>query len=232
METLASINELFPSTTQAGPGTKNTVEELGSEDFLTLLVAQLKNQDPTKPMDNMQFMGQLAQFSTVAGIQEMQDGFSDLAASMYANQTLQAASLVGRDVVTEGNVGNLVTYTNADGESISMLNATIDFGGSTSGGQIYIQDLQGRLVYSAALPASTGDTMPVQWNGKDSDGNPLPAGSYRISAEAMINGQTQSVSVYAHQRVMSVAVDQTTGGVSLNLENGQSVNIAAVKEFL
>lgn len=232
METLASINELFPSSAPVGPGSKNTVEELGSEDFLTLMVAQLKNQDPTKPMDNMQFMGQLAQFSTVAGIQEMQEGFSDLAASMTANQTVQAAGLVGRDVVTEGNVGNLVNYTNAEGESISLLNATIDFGGSTSGGQIYIQDLQGRLVYSADLPASTSSTMPVQWNGLDSSGNALPPGSYRVSAEATIGGQNQSVSVYAHQRVVSVAIDQVTGGVSLNLENGQSVAVNAVKEFL
>lgn len=232
METLASINELFPASTQLQKTSANSVDEMGSEDFLTLMVAQLKNQDPTKPMDNMQFMGQLAQFSTVAGIQEMQVGFSDLASALYANQTLQAASLVGREVVTAGNVGNLAPTGSSEAESALALNATIDFGGSTSGGQVFIQDLHGRLVYSAALPPSSSGTMPIQWNGMDTEGNPLPPGSYRVSAEAIINGQSQAVSVHAHQQVASVAVNQATGGVSLNLTNGNSVNIDAVKSFL
>ena len=67
MDTLASINELFPSTSPASAAKANSVEDMGSDDFLTLMVAQLENQDPTKPMDNMAFMSQLAQFKTPSG---------------------------------------------------------------------------------------------------------------------------------------------------------------------
>jgi len=230
MDSLASINELFPPSTPLGNEKANSVEDMGSDDFLALMVAQLENQDPTKPMDNMQFMGQLAQFGTVSGIQELNAGFSGLSNALSGGQALQAASLVGRDVVTDTNVGTLQAV---DGEDSGFaLDATVDFGGSSAGGTLYVQDLAGRLVYSAALPPTSGGDLKVRWDGTDAQGNLLAPGSYRVSAESVVGGQSTSVSVYAHQRVESVAVDGAQGAVTLNLGNGSDVSLEQVKQFL
>ncbi len=234
MTTLAGINELFPSTT-AVANPPNSIDEMGSEAFLTLMVAQLQNQDPTKPLDNMDFMGQLAQFGTVSGIQELNAGFGGLATALSANQALQATGLVGRDIVTEGNIGLLrpVAGTGAEGEAPALaLDATVAFTDNTSAATLYIQDASGRLVYSAALPPNAGTDFRVQWDGRDSSGEQLAAGAYRVSVEAVANGQAVTVPVHAHQRVDSIAINAGTGEVTLNLDIGQSVALSAVKSIL
>jgi flagellar basal-body rod modification protein FlgD len=232
MDSLTSINELFPPSTPLGNEKAGSVEDMGSDDFLTLMVAQLENQDPSKPMDNMQFMGQLAQFGTVSGIQELNAGFSGLSNALSGGQALQAASLVGRSVVTDSNLGSLSEMADADGELGLVLDATVEFGGSTSGGNFFVQDLAGRLVYSSVLPPSAGGQLPVRWDGRNAQGELLPPGTYRVSAEAVVDGQSTAVSVYAHQRVDSVAVDGAQGAVSLNLANGSNVALEQVKQFL
>ena len=70
---------------------KKSSTELGQQDFLSLMTAQLKNQDPTKPLDNNEFMSQMAQFSTVSGISDLNKSFATFASSLYSNQSLQAA---------------------------------------------------------------------------------------------------------------------------------------------
>lgn len=232
MDSLASINELFPPSTPLGNQKAGSVEDMGSDDFLTLMVAQLENQDPTKPMDNMQFMGQLAQFGTVSGIQELNQGFSGLSNALSGNQALQAASLVGRNVVTDSNLGQLAETVDADGQPALVLDATVDFGSSTSGGTFYVQDLAGRLIYSSGLPPSAGGQLPVRWDGRNAQGELVAPGTYRVSAEAIVGGQSTAVSVYAHQRVDSVAVEGGGGAVTLNLGNGSNVQLDQVKQFL
>ena len=71
-------------------------QELNQTDFIELLVAQVKNQDPSKPMEPSQFMNQLAQFSTVNGVQELKGSFDGLAEKLSSGQSIQAAGLVGR----------------------------------------------------------------------------------------------------------------------------------------
>lgn len=231
MDALPGINELFPPREASTSNQPNSVEEMGSQDFLALMVAQLENQDPTKPMDNMQFMGQLAQFGTVSGIQEMNDSFSGLSSAINGNQALQAAGLVGRDVVTEGNIGTLRAIgVSEDNELALALDATVEFPDAASAATFFVQDSSGRLVYSAPLPPSSGGEVRVQWDGRNSEGELMEPGAYQISAEAVVNGEAQTVVVNAHQQVESVAVDPARG-VSLNLANGQSVQMDEVKSF-
>ena len=229
MTDLTKINELFPPRNAANARGASSVEELGSDAFLQLMVAQLENQDPTKPIDNGEFVAQLAQFGTVSGIQELNDGFAGLSASLAASQGWQAAGLIGRGVVTDGNIGQL--RSGSDPESRALL-ATVDFEGNTAGGTFYVQDLSGRLVYSAPLPAGVSGELQIAWDGRNERGELMPEGSYRVSAEAQVNGQSQGLSVYAHQQVVSVAIDSTTGGVTLNLGNGASVPVSQVRQFL
>jgi len=79
--------------------------ELGQEDFMTLMIAQFRNQDPMKPMENGEFLGQLAQFGTVSGIDELHGEFAGLRSSIQSEQALQAANLVGHTVLAESDTG-------------------------------------------------------------------------------------------------------------------------------
>ncbi|MFK7828972.1 MAG: flagellar hook assembly protein FlgD [Congregibacter sp.] len=232
MTDLATINELFPTRTESTDRATNSVDELGSDAFLQLMVAQMENQDPTKPIENTEFVAQLAQFGTVSGVQELNESFAGLSSSLASSQSWQAASLVDRSVVTESNLGQLEAFVGPDGEVQMGLAATVDFEGTAAGGNIYVQDLTGRLVYSTALPSGVTGELQVQWDGLDNDGKPMEPGSYRISAESALNGQNTAIPVYAHQRVDSVAIDSTSGGVTLNLSGGGSVAVNEVKQFL
>jgi flagellar basal-body rod modification protein FlgD len=231
MEPVSPFSEIFPQRNAGPANAANSVEELGSEDFLTLMVAQLENQDPSKPMDNMQFIAQLAQFGSVSGIQELNESFAGLSAAVSGNQALQAAGLVGRSVVTDTNVGLLQEAFDADGESVLSLDATVDYGSGASSGNLVVQDLTGRVVYTTSLPPGEGD-LKVRWDGRDAQGNLMPPGRYRISAEGQVNGQSRGLSVYAHQPVQSVAIDGATGRVTLELGSGEEVSIDQVKAFL
>lgn len=221
MDAVPSLTELFPTPQSTTRGT-NSPDELGQDDFMTLMVAQLENQDPTKPMDNFEFLSQIAQFGTVNGIQDLQSGLSDLSGALLSNQALQAADLVGREVVTGSNIGAL----GKEGE----LNAEIDLPQTAAGVTLYIQDAGGRLVGTQALGPASG-TLNVQWDGNDGNGDRMPPGVYRLSAEAEIAGQNQAVSVYAHQRVESVTVDPSGFGTKINLAGGNQVSMAEINRI-
>jgi len=223
MELTPGISDLFPTSSSVAGG-KNNVDELGQKDFMTLMVAQLENQDPTKPMDNFQFLAQIAQFGTVSGIQELQQSFSSLSGALYANQALDAAGLIGRQVATSSNVGAL-----SEG---GVLGATVDLPNDASSVTLYVQDMNGRLVHSQAIGPMNAGEVKVQWDGTDGEGNFLPPGQYRISAEAMIRGQNQAVSVYAHHLVESITVDGGGSGLLLNLAGGIQVGMSGIRSFL
>jgi flagellar basal-body rod modification protein FlgD len=222
MQEIQGINELFPSTAPVAKG--SAADEMGMEDFLTLMVAQLENQDPSKPMENTDFLGQIAQFSTVSGIEGLQTSFADLSGSLYANQAVEAASLVGRQVITNSNVALFTP-----GESIG---GTIDLPANTSQMSVYVQDMSGALVYSQTLGPQGAGEQPFSWDGTNGDGDMLDPGRYRISAEALIDGATQAVSVYSHQRVESVSVGNSGASLTMNLKGGGSASMTDVRGFL
>lgn len=229
MTDLNVLNELFPTRVESTQLETSSAEDLGSDAFLELMVAQLENQDPSAPLDPGDFTAQLAQFGTVSGIQELNENFNALGASLNANQGWQAAALVGTGVVTDSNVGQLFETGE---EGALSLKATVDFGAGGTGGQLYVQDLAGRLVYSAPLPGGVSGELPVEWNGLDIDGEPVAPGNYRVSAETIRDGQSIAIPVYTHQQVASVAIDSTSGQVSLNLSDGTTVSVDEVREFL
>ncbi|PLW68415.1 flagellar hook assembly protein FlgD [Pseudohalioglobus lutimaris] len=222
MQSTSALSELFP--TPAAKTATNDASELGQDDFMELMVAQLENQDPTKPMDNFEFLSQIAQFGTVNGIQGLQDSFSEMTTRMQASQVVGAAALVGSKVLTETNIGML------DGEN--ALEATVSVPGDSAGVQLYVQDMSGRLLHTRELGSRPSGEYKVQWDGADGDGNLLPPGAYRVSAEALIGGQTRALSVHTHALVESVNVDPSTQGVQLNLAGGEQVSLSSVKAFL
>jgi len=106
---MPEISILQDAGLTAPPPEENSRTELGQQDFLELMITQFKNQDPFEPMDNGDFLGQLAQFSTVSGIESLNQGFAGLSESMQSDQILQAASLVGHTILASTPVGHQVS---------------------------------------------------------------------------------------------------------------------------
>lgn len=224
---LAALN---PPASAAKSSKPQTVEDMGSEQFLALMVAQLENQDPTKPMDNLAMMNQLAQFGTVGGIQDLNEAFAGLKSTLTGSQTMQAANMVGRYVASDSNLGSTVLLgATADGQPVYGLQASADMGPSSQGGTFFIQDMAGQLVATGPI-AGGGGTQLIQWDGRNSEGQLMPPGQYRVSAESFFGGQSQSVPAYAHDQVLSVSVG-SDGQTTLNLAGGQSLRVSEVKEF-
>ena len=206
------------------------VSDMGSDDFLALMIAQMKNQDPTKPMDQMAFMSQLAQFGTLSGVQELNGSFGELSTNLTGAQAVQASSLVGRSVAMNTQVASLSPVgRNEAGDTVCMLSATVDMGVQSDGGIFEVHDGAGRLIFSGQLPAGSGN-VPVVWDGEAADGSPLPPGEYSVSARVERGGSLRDARVYGHDMVVSVAIG-SGNQVTLNLASGRSVDVSDVREF-
>ena len=217
------------SRSSSGSGAQG-VEDMGSQDFLALMIAQMENQDPTQPMDQLAFMSQLAQFGTVSGVQELNLAVTDLSSSLTGGQVIQASSLIGRSVATESNMGHLAAAGNdAEGNSVYAMRASVDVGPGASGGQFYVHNVQGDVVFTGNLPPRSG-VIPVVWDGVDSDGNQLPPGEYQIAAESRIGNTSRPARVFGHDQVVSVAIG-AGNSVTLNLASGRSIDATDAREI-
>ena len=214
----------------AQASSSRNISDMGSDDFLELMIAQMKHQDPTKPMDQMAFMSQLAEFSSLSGIQELTGSFGELSTNLTGAQAVQASSLVGRSVAMDSQTASLTPVGRNDADEIvNLLSATVDMGAGSDGGVFEVRDEAGQLVFSGQLPAGSGN-IPVVWDGEASDGSRLPAGDYNISARVERGGDLRDARVYGHDTVISVAIG-SGNQVTLNLASGRSVDVSDVKEF-
>jgi flagellar basal-body rod modification protein FlgD len=185
-------------------GTKKK-DQLGQNEFLQLMLAQLKNQDPFKAMDPSQFLGQLAQFGTVTGIQDMQAAFTSLSDAMRSSQVLDGASMVGRDVLVPSDTVTL----HADG----TVKGSIDVPKGLTGLTVNIRDSAGALVRRMTLPTDSGN-HEFTWDGLRDDGTRAAAGDYDIEAIGSLDGQSGSLEMLFSSRINSVTIDSS--GLVLN----------------
>jgi flagellar basal-body rod modification protein FlgD len=204
-----SIADAINGTGAAGSssqtsGTKKK-DQLGQNEFLQLMLAQLKNQDPFKAMDPSQFLGQLAQFGTVTGIQDMQAAFTSLSDAMRSSQVLDGASMVGRDVLVPSDTVTL----HADG----TVKGSIDVPKGLTGLTVNIRDSAGALVRRMTLPTDSGN-HEFTWDGLRDDGTRAAAGDYDIEAIGSLDGQSGSLEMLFSSRVNSVTIDSS--GLVLN----------------
>ncbi|MCP5090116.1 MAG: flagellar hook assembly protein FlgD [Gammaproteobacteria bacterium] len=199
-------------------------DELGQEDFLTLMISQFQNQDPFEPMDNGEFLGQLAQFSTVNGIGSLNTAFSGLAASMQDNQALQAAGLVGHSVLAVTDIGHL-----DDGAS---LNGGIELESSAGNVQIDITNESGELVQRLNLGQQPPGMVRFAWDGVDATGSRADSGHYRISARVIRGTNIESAPTVLEAEIQSVTLGQFGEGMTLNLAGGQAMPLGQVYQII
>jgi flagellar basal-body rod modification protein FlgD len=216
------------NTAAAAKATSGTAAAQGSNqldqnEFLKLMLAQLKNQDPFKALDPTQFLGQLAQFSTVTGIQAMNKAFDTLAESMRASQVLEGATMVGRGVLVDGSEVQLGATDSIEG--------SVDVPPGTSDAQLNVFDAAGQLVRRIPLKTAVG-LNDFTWDGTDDLGERLPAGTYSLEVVANVVGKSESLPLFVSTRVSSVTIDPNGFGLVLNTPTLGSVSLSQVRRVM
>ncbi len=197
---------------------------LGQAEFFELMVAQLKNQDPLEPVESNQFLGQVAQFSTVTGVQNMLQAIEDLSSSFQSSQALQASTLVGREVLIPGNSAAL----GSDG----TLRAAADLPFSTGALTANIYDSAGQLVRQLSLGGREAGLVNFTWDGFTDAGQKAGAGKYTVSVSAFADGENQAVGSLVAARVESVTLSKAGTGMQLNLDSVGTVDMSQVLQIL
>jgi flagellar basal-body rod modification protein FlgD len=202
--------------------------ELNQEDFLTLMITQLKNQDPFKPMDPAQYVGQLAQFSSVSGLSEINKNISSLTDSLRGNQVLDGASLIGHTVIAEGN--QIYRYVPEEGDAIPTQGA-VEVPSGASSVQLIVRDSAGSLVKTQAMENHKG-LRGFSWDGSTDAGGIAPSGSYKIEVIAKVGDKNVSLNTSVAAQVSSVALDPANGALTLDTDTLGEIPMSDVERVL
>lgn len=173
MSTVSSVNSssIAGSLSAISGGTT-----LGKEDFLTLLVTQLQNQDPLNPSDPTEFTAQLAQFSSLEQLFTVNESLADLAGATRSQQQMSALSLIGRDAVFDSESFRLGTETVTLGYDLAETADRVE---------LHVQDSSGRSLAVLKPEDKTAGTHFVDWDGLDGNGRKVTPGSYTLSILAL-----------------------------------------------
>lgn len=189
--------------------------------FLKLLVTQMKNQDPLNPMDNAEVTSQMAQLSTVTGIDKLNATLQALSDSMQSNQSLQAAAMIGHGVLVPG--ANVDLYNGAG-------YGGIDLPQSADRLDISIRNQAGALVRNISLGAQPDGLVDWQWDGRDNSGNSLAEGRYTFTVDAMQAGER--VDATTLQFGMVNGVTQGAQGIVLSVGQQDGIALSQVRQIL
>jgi flagellar basal-body rod modification protein FlgD len=253
----SSVLDQYANTTKNAE--KPKTNEMGQDEFLKLMIAELNNQNPLDPQDNGEFIAQLAQFSTVEGLDKLNttaDGMSD---GMRSSQALQASSLVGQSVIVKGNDLGLLLNK-------GIISSQTDLPDSASDLKLNIQDENGQLLEQIDLGNHAKGEMTVRWDGLnlmldgkivdldygklnrqefyvddkgekvlDESGKPIqvpyPPGEYRFNITGNTGGKTEEFATLMSARVDSVSLSPT-GSATLNLAGGKRAAMADIKQIV
>lgn len=227
MSVLTSINDSTDNTISgtSSTTTKSTADDL-SNNFLTLLVAQLKNQDPTNPMDNAQLTSQLAQINTVSGIEKLNTTLGGISGQINNNQAVQATSLIGHGVMVDGKA---ILVGSKDG-TVSTTPFGLELERSVDTANVTISDATGKVVKTISLGAQTAGVHSYTWDGTQDDGTAAPDGSYSFSINALSNGE-QMVATPLNYALVNGVTNDTSGAV-LDLGVRGTTTLENVRQIL
>lgn len=208
------------STAAAAAATTNkSATTLDQSDFLTLMTAQLKNQDPFNPTDNTQMIAQMAQFSSVAGISQMNTTLSGIASKLGSTSASDAMGYVGKTVLTEGST--------AYARSAGGIAGAVELAGDATDVTVTIADKAGNVLNTVALGQQKAGTVSYDWDGKAADGT-TAAGPFTVSASATNGG----ASVVSHSLVWAPVESVSlpaSGNPVLSVTGLGSVALSAIR---
>lgn len=233
--------------------------ELGRDAFLELMVAQMNNQNPLDPTDNQEFVAQLAQFSTVEGVDKLNTSVESMQSRFNSTSALQATSMVGQSVIVEGNDAGLLLDQ-------GIVSGFTELEQTATNMELRIEGKNGQLLESIPLDNHKEGPMTLRWDGlnlmqdgkiidldrsklnrqefyKDEDGEPVlddagnkvpipyPPGEYVFKLSGNINGGNEALNMQMSSRVDSVTMN-ANGNVVLNLAGGNSATLDKIKQVL
>ena len=210
----------IPDNLRLQPSAEPTAtQDLDKDSFLKLLVTQLQNQNPLEPMENTEFIGQMAQFSSLEQQVQTNSNLSELALATSAQISSQAVNLVGKQVMVPGDHVELVD-TEAD--------IHLSLPASIATGQVEVVDENGDVVRRIRLGAQSEGPLTVTWDGRDDEGRVVEPGSYRIRAEGLdAQGRTVDIATHLLARVDAVVFE---AGIPRLRAGGRMVNLGDVRE--
>lgn len=219
----AIFNKLGIST-QANAAERATKSELGQQDFLKLMTAQLQNQDPFSPMENGEFIAQMAQFSTVSGIEKLSEGIAGLGDQMRQMRIATASNLLGHSVLVPGNLAR----PDSEGE----IHGVIDLPQASSATRISFTDVEtGELYHSEILGAQRAGLVGFSWR-------ELPPavieGHRQVKIEATVDTGTgeESLGPSVYAKVLAAAAgSDTTESVLLDVQDYGEVAVTDSTRF-
>ncbi len=220
MTTVTNTDSVYAQYAFPAATASKSQNDMGQADFLRLMTEQLKHQDPLDPMKGAEFLGQLAQFSTVQGIENMQQAMNAMALVMENDQSLRAANLVGRDALVEVDNVKLADGATAKGEVVATQAGPI---------QIEVSDASGQVVSRFTVEAKSSGTVAFEWDGKTDAGTDISAGNYSFKARSGTDKDSEALSLRLSARIDSVSIEPQ--GLVLNLDGLGSMSLSAVRRI-
>lgn len=223
-----------PQTVQNKSSDGNSSKEL-QDNFLTLLIAQMKNQDPTNPMDNSQLTSQLAQINTLAGIERLNTTLGMVSGQIDDSLSVNASNMIGKGVMVPGN-RILVASAEQEGSEAKTETITTPFGfelvRDADSVIITIRDENGNVVREVDLGAIPAGVSSFSWDGELNDGTTAADGSYTFTVNASYDGQKVSSTSLTYSVVYGVINSKVNNKVLLDLGILGSISIDEVRQIL
>ncbi|CAB0151033.1 Basal-body rod modification protein FlgD [Pseudidiomarina piscicola] len=201
------LNQLNQTSAAAQPASNS--EEMRNN-FMTLLVTQLQNQDPLNPMENNEMTSQLAQINTVSGIESLNDTMQNINGQIEANKAMQASNMIGRAVLVPGQR----ILVGGEGTEITPYGFSLDQPADDV--KVNVFNASGMLVRQIDLGSVGTGTQTFTWDGQMLDGNAAPEGMYTFAVEAKQGDQAVTSETFNYAQVIAVSTS-AENGVRLDL---------------
>jgi flagellar basal-body rod modification protein FlgD len=216
------INRTGSAATPPVAPVGSSSDTLGQADFLKLLTAQLQNQDPFDPVDNTQMVSQMAQFSQLSGITDMNATLTTIANKLTGTSTSDAMSYVGKTVLVPGDT--------AYGLTTGGMNGSVNLGGDADDLKVSISDSNGNLLKTMDLGKQSQGQVDFSWDGKTDAGADAGSGPFKISAIANASGKTVDAQTLVWAPVSSVS-NPGSGTPVLNVAGVGAVDLSDVVQI-
>lgn len=219
------VNDATTPLTSAMGASGPAPGQLGKEQFLMLLVAQIGHQDPLNPLDDKEFVAQLAQFSSLEQAVQMNERLAMLEVGQSAALNTQVTGLIGKQVTATGDKLEL----GAPGEAAPL---ALHLGAAASKVTAKIYDGSGKLVRTLELGSMGQGAQHATWDGRDDQGTPLPAGDYRVEYEASdLSGASVPVTAQVVGIVTGVSFDKGYPELLLGSERIRPADVTEIRSL-
>jgi flagellar basal-body rod modification protein FlgD len=207
-----------PTVAPAGSGSQT----LGQADFLKLMTAQMQNQDPFNPVDNTQMVAQMAQFSSLSGISQMNSTLQSIASKLTGTSSSDAMAYVGKTVLTAGDT--------AFGRTAGGIAGGVELDDAASDLKVTIQDQSGNVLKTLDLGAQAKGTVSFDWDGKTDAGVDAGSGPFKVVSTANAGGAAVGSRTLVWAPVTSVSMP-ASGSPVLNVAGVGSVALSDVRSI-